>query len=145
MEQKINNKTALYYTTLKITTYILNILIRNDLFKLASRLVMFRQNYLSPRLRKSVVDSRINELWYKALEGFQPWEDPKTVKEKFKEYYTNETRKKQDRNRLIIMNEENIFDKGEKPYTLTWGQAVNEMRSEDENDESKADKHKMDK
>ena len=57
---------------------------------------MFRQNYLSPRLRKSVVDSRINELWYKALEGFQPWED-------------SETRKKQDRNRLIIMNEENIF------------------------------------
>ena len=46
MEQKINNKTALYYTTLKITTYILNLLIRNDLFKLASRLVMFRQNYL---------------------------------------------------------------------------------------------------
>ena len=132
MEQKINNKTALYYTTLKITTYILNLLIRNDLFKLASRLVMFRQNYLSPRLRKSVVDSRINELWYKALEGFQPWED-------------NETRKNQDRNRLIIMNEENIFDKGEKPYTLTWGQAVDEMRSEDENDESKADKHKMDK
>tara|TARA_R110002167_G_scaffold309600_1_gene514504 strand:- start:682 stop:1080 length:399 start_codon:yes stop_codon:yes gene_type:complete len=132
MEQKINNKTALYYTTLKITTYILNLLIRNDLFKLASRLVMFRQNYLSPKLRKSVVDSRINELWYKALEGFQPWED-------------SETRKKQDRNRLIIMNEENIFDKGEKPYTLTWGQAVDEMRSENENDESKADKHKMDK
>ena len=132
MEQKINNKTALYYTTLKITTYILNLLIRNDLFKLASRLVMFRQNYLSPKLRKSVVDSRINELWYKALEGFQPWE-------------SNETRKKQDRNRLIIMNEENIFDKGEKPYTLTWGQAVNEMRSENENNESKADKHKMDK
>jgi hypothetical protein len=71
-------------------------------------------------------------LWYKALEGFQPWE-------------SNETRKKQDRNRLIIMNEENIFDNGEKPYTLTWGQAVDEMRSENENNESKADKHKMDK
>lgn len=124
MKQKTNNRTALYYTTLKITTYILNILIRNDLFKLASRLVLFRQSYIAPRLRKSVVDSRI---WYKALEGFQPWE-------------SNETRKKQTRNRLIIMNEENIFDNGEKPYTLTWGQTVNEMRREDENNESKADK-----
>ena len=38
------------------------------------------------------------------------------------------------------MNEENIFDNGEKPYTLTWGQTVNEMRSEDENNEYKADK-----
>lgn len=132
MELKNNNKTALYHITLKLTTYILNILIKNDLFRLANRLVLFRKRHIAPRLRKSVVDERINELWYKALEGFQPWEN-------------SETRKRQDRNRLIIMNEENMLDEEDKPYTLTWGQAIDEMRSENENDESKNEKHRMDK
>jgi len=122
----------LYHITLKLTTYILNILIKNDLFRLANRLVLFRKRHIAPRLRKSVVDERINELWYKALEGFQPWEN-------------SETRKRQDRNRLIIMNEENMLDEEDKPYTLTWGQAIDEMRSENENDESKDEKHRMDK
>ena len=52
------------------------------------------------------------------LEGFQPWENSSP---------------QQNKNKLIIMNEENMVDEEEAPYSLSWEQVVAYFESLDDN------------
>ena len=51
------------------------------------------------------------------LEGFEPWE----------------ASPQQDKNNIIIMNEENMLDEEEAPYSLSWEQVVAYFESLDDN------------
>ena len=58
-----------------------------------------------------------NPLEHDGLEGFEPWRD----------------NPQQDKNKLIIMNEENMLDEEEAPYSLSWEQVVAYFESLDDN------------
>ena len=57
---------------------------------------------------------------YDGLEGFEPW---------------NKSSPQQDKNKLIIMNEENMVHKDDEdaPYSLSWEQVVAYFESLDDN------------
>lgn len=59
-----------------------------------------------------------NPLENDGLEGFEPWD---------------KTSPQQDKNKLIIMNEENMLDEEEAPYSLSWEQVVAYFESLDDN------------
>ena len=108
---KKTNK-ALYNNAQIISTYILTKAIKATKWMLGKLVLL--------KLNSDDFYNLGNPLEHDGLEGFEPWEN---------------SNPQQNKNKLIIMNEENMVHKDdeEAPYSLSWEQVVAYFESLDDN------------
>ena len=87
---------ALYNNAQIVSTYILTKAIKATKWMLGKLVLL--------KLNNDDFYNLGNPLEHDGLEGFEPWRD----------------NPQQDKNKLIIMNEENMLDEEEAPYSLSW-------------------------
>jgi len=101
---------ALYNNAQIVSTYILTKAIKATKWMLGKLVLL--------KLNNDDFYNLGNPLEHDGLEGFEPWENSSP---------------QQNKNKLIIMNEENMLDEEEAPYSLSWEQVVAYFESLDDN------------
>ena len=101
---------ALYNNAQIISTYILTKAIKATKWMLGKLVLL--------KLNSDDFYNLGNPLEHDGLEGFEPW---------------GNSNPQQNKNKLIIMNEENMVDEEEAPYSLSWEQVVAYFESLDDN------------